>query len=310
MESTKLRLVRFFSGLLRNLHKLLLTNLLFAMPAAVFVLLFYFINTATGLNSSFITFLPIIFVFPFFAGVTIVTRNIARDDEDVDVVKPFIRAVKENFVYFLVHGVVFYLAFFFCYSSINLYWRMAQANGVFYVPFGIAVIIAILMLFVFYNIPVMTVTFDLGLKDIYRNSALISFGEVKNNLFVTLGLVLLFLVYATIFMTVPNLTALIVITIIFGGLITPSVASYIINFYVYQDMESVIMNSDEKAARLQREIDSKKKKEQQEEEEPDFSNLDLDENKDPDEYLFFNGKMLRRKVLIEMKKEKDEQEKA
>lgn len=309
MEKAKLGITRFFSGLLKNFHKLLLVNLLFAVPLVVFGLIFYYVNTLTGLNSSFIALLPIIFVFPFFSGVTIVTRNIVREDENIEVIKPFFKALKDNFLYFLVHGIILYLAIFFCYTSITLYWRLAHSNGIFYIPFGIAVIIAIAMLFIFYNIPVMTVTFDLSLKNIYKNCALLSFGEVKNNFFVTIGLLLLFIFCATVFFTAPNATALVIIMLILSVLIAPSVGSYIMNFYVYKDMESVIMNSDEKAERLRREIAAKQEKNAPEEK-PDYSTLDLDESKDPEEYLYFNGKMIRRKVLIQMKKEaENEQEK-
>lgn len=310
MEKAKLGITRFFSGLLRNFHKLLLTNLLFAVPLAAFGSLFYFINTATGLNSSFITFLPIIFVFPFFAGVTIVTRNIVRGDEKVEVIKPFFKAVRDNLLYFIVHGIVLYLAIFFCYTSITLYWSLAHSNGIFYMAFGVAVIIAVAMLFIFYNVPVMTVTFDLSLKNIYKNSALLSFGEIKNNFFATLGLFLLFIFCATVFFTSPNATVLIIVTLIMSVLIAPSVASYIMNFYVYKDMESIIMDNDSKAAQLRKQIAEKEAERNKEEEKPDFSALDLDESKDPEEYLYFNGKMIRRKVLIKMKKEaENEQEK-
>lgn len=82
------------------------------------------------------------------------------------------------------------------------------------------------------------------------------------------------------------------------------------NFYVYKDMESIIMDNDSKAAQLRKQIAEKEAERNKEEEKPDFSALDLDESKDPEEYLYFNGKMIRRKVLIKMKKEaENEQEK-
>ncbi len=310
MEKAKLGITRFFTGLFKNFHKLLLVNLLFAVPLVGFGLLFHFVNIWTGLNTSFIAFLPVIFVFPFFAGVTIVTRNIVRGDENIEVIKPFFKAVKDNFLYFVVHGIILYLAIFFCYSSITLYWSLANSNGVFFIAFGVAVIIAVAMLFIFYNVPVMTVTFDLSLKNIYKNSALLSFGEIKNNFFATLGLFLLFIFCATVFFTAPNATVLVIIMIILSVLVAPSVGSYIMNFYIYEDMEAVIMNSDERAEMLRKEIEAEQAKRSGKEEKPDFSTLDLDESKDPDEYLYFNGKMIRRKVLIQMKKDSEnEQEK-
>lgn len=283
---------------------MVLANLLFAVPLLAFSALFYFIQTLTGLNIAFITLAPIVFVFPFFSGITLFTRDVVREIEGVSVVKLFFKGLKDNALYFIVHGILLYLAIFFCYSSITLYWKLASSNGIFYFAFGIAVIIAAAMLFIFYNVPVMTVTFDLSLKNIYKNCALMAFGEIKNNFFATLGLFLLFIVGATFFLAAPGAVIKLVVIAAFCVLIVPSTASYIMNFYVYKDMESVISNGDIKSDEIKSKIEAKKnevKKEREAEEKLDFSTLDLDEKKDGEEYLYFNGKMIKRKVLIEMK---------
>lgn len=305
-EKTKLGITRFFSGLFKNFWKLIFTNILFAVPLAVFSGIFYCINIFTGVNLWFLILLPIIFVFPFFAGVTLITRNIVREEEDIPVLKLFIKGFKENFKEFLIHGIALYCSIFFCYSSITLYWELGKSNGVFFFAFGIAVVIALLLLFMFYNIPVMTVTFDLSIKNIYKNCFLMSFGELKNNFFSTLGLFLLFIFCATVFLASPNVTVLIVVLLILGFLIIPSIASYIINFYVYKDMENLFVNKSEMSENIKNKIENQKNKRAQiTNEKPDFSTLDLDENKDGEEYLYFNGKMIKRKVLIEMKNKQE-----
>ena len=304
MDKAKLGITRFFSGYLRNFHKMLLANLLFAVPLLAFWAIFHFINTLTGLHLAFISFAPIIFVFPFFAGITLFTRDVVLERENAPVVKLFFKGLKENFLYFLIHGVLLYLAIFFCYSSITLYWRMAQTNGIFYFAFGVAVLISIAVLFIFYNVPVMTVTFDLSLKNIYKNCALMAFGELKNNFFATIGLFLLFIVGATVFLAAPTAPMKLIVIAAFSVILIPSTASYIMNFYVYKDMETVISNGEVKSDELKRKMEDKRNeiKKQEEEEKLDFSALDLDERKDGEEYLYFNGKMIKRKVLIEMKK--------
>ncbi len=306
-ERTKLGIIRFFSGFFKNFWKLILTNLLLAVPLILFTGGFYLINILTGANLWFIVLLPIIFVFPFFSGVTLVTRNIVRGDEVNPVFKNFIKGFKENFLVFLIHGTVLYCVIFFCYSSIALYWRLGTENGIFFIPFVVVVIISILFLFMFYNIPVMTVTFDLSLKNIYKNSLLMSFGELKNNFFSTLGLFLLFIFCATIFFAAPNATVLIIVSMIIAVLLVPSIASYIINFYIYSDMENLFVNKSEMSDELKRQIENQKKgiNAHKTNEKPDFSNFDLDEKKDGEEYLFFNGKMIKRKVLIEIKKKQE-----
>ena len=59
-EKSSVALTSFISSLFHNFPKLLLTNLLFAVPSAVFFGIFWFINTITGLNSNFILFLTAI----------------------------------------------------------------------------------------------------------------------------------------------------------------------------------------------------------------------------------------------------------
>ena len=49
-ENKTLPIARVFSNLFHGFPKLLLTNLLFAIPAAVFFAIFYAVNTLTGLN--------------------------------------------------------------------------------------------------------------------------------------------------------------------------------------------------------------------------------------------------------------------
>lgn len=309
MENKKLGITRFFTGLIKNFHRLVFANLLFAVPLLLFTAAFLYFGKLTGINYAFFTLAPIIFVYPFFAGLTLITRNIAKEEDEIPVFRLFIKGFKENIGKFFIHGILMYLAIFFCYSSITLYFSLARTNGLFYFPFGIAVIIAVAALFISYNLPVMTVTFDLSLKNIYKNSALMAFGEIKNNFFASVGLFILFLVEATVFLLAPDATMKMVVIILFAVLFVPSIASYIMNFYVFKDMETVISNGEIKSEEIKRKIAEKENenKKQDEEEIYDFSSLDLDERKDGEEYLYFNGKMIKRRVLIEMK---NKQEKA
>lgn len=300
MEKNKLGFVRFFNGYFKSFPKLLLTNILFAIPAAVFVTLFGMINRLSGVNTLLIDLLAVIFCFPFYAGVTVITRNIARGDKQVPVAKLFFKGFKENFLRFFVHGIVYYAAFFLCYFSLTLYWRNAQLNSFYYIPFGVAVFITIAVLFISYNVPTMTVTFKLKMGTIYKNSGLMSFGELKNNFFATIGLFLLFLVVISIYFIIPDVLISNIVGIALVALIVPSTASYIINFYIFKDMARMISEDGASSAGVIEEKDKEK-----EEEIFDFSQLDLDPKKDMEEYLFFNGKMIKRKTLIRMR---DEQE--
>ena len=323
-NKNKFALVDFFNSLFSNLGKLMLTNLIFAVPCAVFFTIFFFIDSLAGLGGNFITMLSAIPIFPFFAGVTLVTAKIVRGDEDFNVLKTFVLGLKDNFKKFLVHGVILYLAIVVSYFSISLYsmWISVSKESdsgftaVLYVFFAISVIIAVAFLFISYYVPSMTVTFDMSLKTIYKNSALMSFGEFKNNLFATFGVAVFVLFSLTIlFFTgnVNNAWLLIIVTAVIALLLAPSIVSFIINSAVYNGMYSIITEKDRKTRQIDKKIENRKKGqffdynlEEQENPAEEFLSLDIDENMDADEYIFFNGKMVKRSVILKMKKEQEE----
>lgn len=307
-EKSPVALTTFITSLFHNFPKLLLTNLLFAVPSAVFFGLFWFVNTATGLNSNFILFLTAIPLFPFYAGVVQVTSHMVRGEKNVDVVHNFISGVKENFLRFLVHGAVFYAAMFFSYYSITMYASFGRFNGMFYILLAISIIVSIFFLFSFYYIPPMTVTFDISMKNIYKNSALMTFGEFKHNIIATFGLFVLFLICATVLMCCYVPIAVIIATIILALFLVPSIMSFIINSAIYKPMYKTIVGGDEKSKEIDKKIENRKNGIFDDNEETSqkniaegFSNIEVDENADGDEYIYYNGKMIKRSVLLKIK---------
>lgn len=307
-EKSPVALTTFITNLFHNLPKLLLTNLLFAVPSAVFFGLFWFINTATGLNSNFILFLTAIPLFPFYAGVVQVTSHMVREEENVDVVHNFISGIKENFLRFLVHGAILYAAMFFSYYSITMYASFGKFNGMFYILLAISIIVSIFFLFSFYYIPPMTVTFDISMKNIYKNSALMTFGEFKHNIIATLGLFVLFLICATVLMCCYVPIAVIIATIILALFLVPSVMSFIINSSVYKPMYKTIVGGNEKSKEIDKKIENRKNGIFDDNEETSqkniaegLLNIEVDENADGDEYIYYNGKMVKRSVLLKLK---------
>lgn len=307
-EKSPVALTTFITSLFHNFPKLLLTNLLFAVPSAVFFGLFWFVNTATGLNSNFILFLTAIPLFPFYAGVVQVTSHMVRGEKNVDVVHNFISGVKENFLRFLVHGAVFYAAMFFSYYSITMYASFGRFNGMFYILLAISIIVSIFFLFSFYYIPPMTVTFDISMKNIYKNSALMTFGEFKHNIIATLGLFVLFLICATVLMCCYVPIAVIIATIILALFLVPSVMSFIINSSVYKPMYKTIVGGNEKSKEIDKKIENRKNGIFDDNEETSqkniaegLLNIEVDENADGDEYIYYNGKMVKRSVLLKLK---------
>ena len=258
----------------------------------------------------FIYFLTVIPLFPFYAGVTQVTSHMVRGEENVDILPNFIGGIKENWLRFLVHGIVMYAAVFISYYSIVLYLGLGSKNGMFYVPLALCILIAVFFLFMFFYVSPMTVTFDISMKDIYKNSALMTFGELKHNLFAVFGILILFLVCATVLMCSFTPVLLIIFTIVLALFIVPSILSFIINSAVYKNMYSMIVDRDSKSKTIDKKMENRRKGQFcDDEEEPvveDYSDLEIDESADGDEFIFYHGKMMKRSYLIKLKKEAEE----
>ena len=110
----------------------------------------------------------------------------------------------------------------------------------------------------------MTVTFDLSLKNIYKNSALMSFGELKHNIIATFGLFVIVLFCATILIFVGNTDssiALIITTAILMFVLVPALASYVINASVYPGMYNLMTEKRKKRSKkIDKKMDNRKKR--------------------------------------------------
>ena len=305
-------LTKVFSNLFMGFPRLLLTNLIFAVPFAAFFAIFYAIDSLTRVNSIFIQLLTVIALFPFYAGVVQVSAHISQGRLEINVFHNFFAAVKENFLRFLIHGIVAYLAIFFSYWSITLYAGLGAQSWTFYVLMVVSILIAIFFMFMFFYIPSMTVTFDISMKNIYKNSFLMTFGEFKHNLLAVFGLFLLTVFCFTIIAVCSaSALAITIATVVLALLIVPSVASFIINAAVYRRMYVMIVdnsteskNIDKRLSDKRSELDAKKNKNKPDQSDlEELKKLEIDENADMDEYVYYNGRMMKRRALLKLKNE-------
>lgn len=297
-------LERYFT----NFLKILLSNLIFAIPSAAAFGLVYWLNYSVLSDPViFVLLLPIILLFPFYSGVVVVVRNIARGDENIKVFSTYFEALKKNFFSFLLHGVVVYIAVILSYLSISTYVRMLSISWFMYVLLFISIVIVILVTFTIYYIPLMEVTFDIKKRYIYKNSFLMSFGELKNNFFATFALAIVLAIFFTITVFFKNVTVLILVIAGIWALLLPATGTYMIVFFIYDGMYNLIVNKEEKAKALNKSIDRSLNKSEQETPE-DFSDIDISTLRDPEGYIFHNGKMVKQKFVIEQLKRKEKQD--
>lgn len=305
MERKKMKFEILLERFFGNFLKIVLTNLLFAVPSAIVFGGLYFLNTAlfAGGISLPLMMTSIILLFPFYAGVVAVCRNIARGDENVPVTKTFFSAIKQNFAVFLLHGAVVYVISLFSFLSISLYSSALSQNWIFYILLFFCILIVLFLLYAVFYIPLMTITYDIPLRYLYKNCFLMSFGEIKNNFFATIALAVVFGICFTITLFARSTTVLTIMLIAMWALLVPATATFMYVFFIYDGMTSMIDSKSESG---------KKKDEDQEEKKPaapvddDYSDIDISTLRDTDDYIFHNGKMVKQSTVLRILREREQ----
>ena len=299
-ERKKFTFENLVSIYFRKIHKIIFTNLLFALPFGIVGFLLHLIGNNFGsVLNIVITTLVIPICYPLYAGVTKVTRNLGRG-EDVDVFTTFISGVTENYRQFLIHSIILYFVFTIGVFSFSFYAGMAKVlGGSMYVMLVVEILIALWVLFMYLYIPLMTVTFELSEKDILKNSALMAIGELKVNFAALFSLAILTAICATpLIFCMGNGVAVLVVSAIMLLLIYPASFSLQENMMMMitgkADLVHDRKSTEEKLAQLRNE--SKE----------DFSDVDVEKvKKSKEDFIFHKGKMIKRDVLLQMIEEKE-----
>lgn len=148
-----------------------------------------FVDTLIGefwnlikLNFLFLLFsIPIITIPASFAALTNVSMKIARQ-QHIFVFYDFKESFKKNWKQSSLLGIIFLLLFSLITISLIFYSNASSNNNLLYVPLFICIFINLLLAFSFiYSFPLLT-TVKLSLKDIFKNSFLLSIISLKNTL--------------------------------------------------------------------------------------------------------------------------------
>ncbi|WP_162611273.1 DUF624 domain-containing protein [Anaeromassilibacillus sp. An200] len=261
---------RFWEVYFRKFFDLIKVNLLFAIPTAVIVVLSFMFGifiSSVNPNLSFLGWLPMIFLSPFVAGLTFVCRNYARE-EHAFILSDFWDAVKNNWKQFLANGIICYIFYVLMSISIPFYSAQLSSNSLLYIPFVVCCIISFLFICAQFYIPVMIITFDLGLKQIYKNALIFAIVGLWRNLML-IAILAVFIVAAIIFfLMIPALAVLVLFALavfwMFGFF------GFLINFAVYPMIVKFIITPYEKAQQEKKKAEAGENTEEEEEDEPDF----------------------------------------
>ncbi len=136
------------------------------------------------------------------AGLTNVTRNIARDKHSFGL-SDFFDTIKKNWKQSLIAGIINTIITAFLAFCLRFYYN--GSDGVIKtIGLGGSLCITFIFLIMNFYIWTMIITFDLPLKQIYRNSFRFVFINMKMNLLCGIVLIAVYAVYVAIFVLMQN----------------------------------------------------------------------------------------------------------
>lgn len=172
-EPKKRGFIAFFEIFIRKFWKMLQVNLIYLLCSLPVITL--------GLSN---------------AGLTLITRNFTRE-KPVFIAADFFGAIKKNWKQALPMGIINTAGALLIWFDI---WYFYQAGGM--VSLLLTAVVAMIGIFFFfmkYYTYYLMITFDLSLKQIYKNSLILAFAGLPRNflIFITLGVLylLMFLLY-------------------------------------------------------------------------------------------------------------------
>jgi len=242
-EEQRSAFVRFWQYFGRRFTSLIKLNLLFVIPVAAAITLLFVFSTVINneVLRNLMAFAPFILVAPFVAGLTYVTRNYARRDHAF-IFSDFKDAVKENWKPFLIDGFICYVMFFVISIAMNYYGGQIANNKLFYVPYILCILLTFIFVSSHFYIPVMIVTFDLKLRQIYKNALLFTVIGLWRNIF--LFVLLAAGVYGVSYLLTIleiNLWVLLIV-ILLAIFILFSFVAFLINFTVYPLIDRLLIH--------------------------------------------------------------------
>ena len=187
---------------------------------------------------------------PFNAGITYVLRNWARDEHSF-VLSDFKDALKANWKQALVLSVIGGLLPFLLYVGWNFYSAMLDRSPAFILPIALLLLVGLLWNLAEMLMYPMLITYDLKLKDVIRNSMLLTVAKLPWALLIRLLTLALPALAIAVALLIPDaqmyallvlVLAYLVFRVAFNKLITVSYANWLCETYLNTRIEGARTN--------------------------------------------------------------------
>lgn len=175
---------------------------------------------------------------PVTCGFTYVLRNYARQEHSW-MFSDFFSNVKRNFKQGIVVWLIDLVMFFVLYNAYNFY---ASQSGFVNVIKYFVITFAIVYTMMHFYIYQLIITFELPLKQLYRNSFILALGKLPRNILILAALLVvnLILPYFSIYSSAFSIMVLIYVVLLL--LILFSFSGFLINFFVYPVIKNEMLS--------------------------------------------------------------------
>lgn len=276
---------RFFTQFPKLIVAQLINAGFFVLFTAVFVLIGYL----TGFNNIIVWCLGIIPSMPFFAGLVMTVRKAGIEKKDIPVVKTYFNAVKENYKAFLFHGIVTYAIVACSVFALMYYFTLMNESLIYGSMLTVYVLFSLILTSMMFYVSIMSVTYELKIRDIYKNSFILVFGNILRNILAMLLFIAVSLGFVLWIAAAEG--AMLVIAIIVCVLLYPLISTYGVNAIIAKGLQENVGSFASSSVYIDKEFEEKVEKlaEQQAVERADSSS----------DYVFVNGKMIKREQNTE-----------
>lgn len=267
---------RFFT----RFPQLLLASLIYTVPLAAVTGLFVLIGELTSFNNIIVWGLGLIPASPLYAGLVMVIRKYAVEKQDVNVFKTFMLSVKENYKKFLFHGLVFYLIVACSFFAILYYYTLAKDDIVFGSVMTLYILFTLLLAVMMFYVPLMTITYELRLRDIYKNAFLLIFGKILRNIIAMAAIAVVSLAAFTAILFAEGI--LFIVAVVLTVILYPLLFCYITNAIISKGLQDTVgpFTGDNVVY-----VSTPEEEEQE--------RLALENADSSNDYVFVNGKMIK-----------------
>jgi uncharacterized membrane protein YesL len=176
----------FFEIYFRKFWKLCEINMLYFVCCIPFFIPFILTGMYQSGNTAlyYLSLVPLIGIAAITSGLTYILRNFTRQ-QHAFLWMDFKDTIKNNWKQSLAIGAIDFVVYFLMVFSISFYHSQLSANNWFVLPFVFCIIFTVIFTFMQYYLFVMLITFDLSVKQIFKNAFIFSFAGLGHNIIIT-----------------------------------------------------------------------------------------------------------------------------